>query len=225
MGADDRPASGAAIKRILQAPCAWCGRAIEVKPRGRRPRFCSQACRQRDYELRTAAGRYGADAAAGRIAAEPAERVIERTLLAKHPTRPADWEKALAELAEQIRASRIDPAHHERIRAALHTVQDTIDADQLDRRRRSGPPPAPNSALDLAAQAVLASLRDLPGRTSIERLAALTGHDVDTIRGALAVLNAAGAIIVYRQLTGTQPVPIDPYALSPHANFHAHPTD
>jgi len=44
---------------------------------------------------------------------------------------------------------------------------------------------------------VLASLRDVPGRTSIERLAALTG---------------------------TQPLPIDPYALSPHANFHAHPT-
>jgi len=100
--APDRPASGAAVERVLQASCAWCGTAIEVKPRGRRPRFCSQACRQRDYELRTAAARYGADVAAGRIHQEPAERVIERTVLAKHPTRPADWEAALAELAAQV---------------------------------------------------------------------------------------------------------------------------
>jgi endogenous inhibitor of DNA gyrase (YacG/DUF329 family) len=112
--ASDPPAAGGVVERVARTPCAWCGGAVEVKPRGRRPRFCSQACRQRDYELRTAAARYGADLAAGRIAAEPAERVIERTVLAKHPSRPAEWVAALAELAEQLRTGRIDPAHHDR---------------------------------------------------------------------------------------------------------------
>jgi hypothetical protein len=78
--------------------------------------------------------------------------------------------------------------------------------------------------LEHAALAVLACLRDVPGRISLERLTALTGHDIDTIRTALASLHAAGAVTVYRQLAGAQPMPIDPYALSSHATFYADPT-
>ncbi|MCT1548332.1 hypothetical protein [Corynebacterium amycolatum] len=35
------------------ANCQWCGREMEVAFRGRRRKFCSQACRQRAYEKRT----------------------------------------------------------------------------------------------------------------------------------------------------------------------------
>lgn len=34
------------------AHCQWCGREMEVSARGRRRKFCSQACRQRSYEKR-----------------------------------------------------------------------------------------------------------------------------------------------------------------------------
>jgi hypothetical protein len=186
VSAPDRPA----VDRLARTPCAWCGGAVE----GRRPRFCSQACRQRDCELRTAAARYGADLATGRIAAEPAERVIERTVLAKHPSWPAEWVAALAEPAEQLRTGRIGPAHNERIRVALHTVQEALEvADQLARQRRPQPAAARIPALDSAVLAVLASLREVPGRTAIERLAALTGHDTDIVRGVLVALHAASA--------------------------------
>jgi endogenous inhibitor of DNA gyrase (YacG/DUF329 family) len=227
------PASaGVTIERVTRTPCAWCGTAIEPRPRGRPARFCSRSCRQRDYELRTAAARYGADVAAGRIHQEPAERVIERTVLAKHPTRPADWEAALAELAEQLRTGRIDPAHHDRIRAALQPVRAALDGYQSRPATRSVPAPAgrshsrsasPAAQLGAGAEDVLTYLRHTPGRTSLERIAAVTGHHIDAIRTALAALAAASAVTVYRQHAGGHPIPIDPYALSPHAGFHADP--
>ncbi|MGC0364107.1 CRISPR/Cas system-associated protein Cas10 (large subunit of type III CRISPR-Cas system) [Rhodococcus sp. 27YEA15] len=36
------------------APCVWCGREVAVGGIGRRRRYCSQSCRQRAYEQRSA---------------------------------------------------------------------------------------------------------------------------------------------------------------------------
>lgn len=36
------------------AHCEWCGREITLSPRGRRRKYCDQACRQRAYEHRRA---------------------------------------------------------------------------------------------------------------------------------------------------------------------------
>ncbi|MFD5868713.1 hypothetical protein ACFWGD_08890 [Corynebacterium sp. NPDC060344] len=48
------------------AHCEWCGREIALSPRGRRRKYCDQACRQRAYEHRRAgAGAGGAAAGAG----------------------------------------------------------------------------------------------------------------------------------------------------------------
>lgn len=35
-----------------QPTCQWCGKEIAESPRGRRKKYCSQACRQRAYEQR-----------------------------------------------------------------------------------------------------------------------------------------------------------------------------
>ncbi|WP_297190591.1 hypothetical protein [uncultured Corynebacterium sp.] len=42
----------ASHKAKKQPTCAWCGKSIEAGTRGRRRKYCSQACRQRAYEQR-----------------------------------------------------------------------------------------------------------------------------------------------------------------------------
>jgi hypothetical protein len=46
--------------------------------RGRPPRYCSDAHRQRAYEVRTAQARQERDAAAGKLRTEPVREVVER---------------------------------------------------------------------------------------------------------------------------------------------------
>lgn len=49
--------------------CEWCGREVPQSTRGRRRKYCDQACRQRAYEHRHA-GRGAAPGAGAGIAAE-----------------------------------------------------------------------------------------------------------------------------------------------------------
>lgn len=217
------PAGG--TDRVIHVPCAWCGAQVAVNSRGRPARYCGRSCRQRAYELRTAAARHEVDIAAGRIAVEPAERVIERMVLARHPTRTSDWIRALEALAEQLHAGQIDPLHHHRLRQALQPILAALEPSEPageTSRRHPGqwPSPAPDPAHDRTARALLACIPRLVDRTSLERLAALTGHDIDTTRAALTELTAAGLVTPYRQHLGGEPVPIDPDTLSPHAGFH-----
>jgi DNA-directed RNA polymerase subunit RPC12/RpoP len=51
--------------------CARCGGRIEVKARGRRPKWCSKSSRHRAWEQNRAA-------ASGQSAVQVVERVIER---------------------------------------------------------------------------------------------------------------------------------------------------
>src|SRR4051794_33891290 len=57
-------------RRLAATTCAWCGGKIEPKTRGRIPKWCSAACRQRAWEQSRAA-------ASGRAAIEVVERVVE----------------------------------------------------------------------------------------------------------------------------------------------------
>jgi hypothetical protein len=59
--------------------CEWCGDWMPYDGRGRPPRYCSDAHRQRAYELRTAQARTDRDAAAGKLRTEPVREVVERT--------------------------------------------------------------------------------------------------------------------------------------------------
>ena len=50
LGSRSRSRSGTGARP--NAVCAWCHKEIEVTPRGRPRKFCSQSCRQRAYEQR-----------------------------------------------------------------------------------------------------------------------------------------------------------------------------
>lgn len=75
--------------------CAWCGGAIEPKPRGRIPKWCSAACRQRAWVQRQALE-------SGRAAVDFIERRVEVPVPAGTVPRHDEWQPLLVELARQL---------------------------------------------------------------------------------------------------------------------------
>jgi hypothetical protein len=67
-------------ERPLARECAWCSDPIQLNPRAQHQRYCSRSCRQRAYEVRTAARRAqdAQDAGTARPEGEPLREVIER---------------------------------------------------------------------------------------------------------------------------------------------------
>lgn len=69
--------------KLLSRTCAWCGveMAARKKGRGRQRKYCSEAHRQRAYEVRTARRRLENDQNAGRARSEdePVREVVRRT--------------------------------------------------------------------------------------------------------------------------------------------------
>jgi hypothetical protein len=86
-------------RRLAASICGWCGGPIEYKARGRIPKWCSAACRQRAWEQSRAA-------ASGRSAVQVIERRVEIPTQrpAPSPARPrhAEWIGVLDELATQL---------------------------------------------------------------------------------------------------------------------------
>lgn len=80
-------------RRLAATTCGWCGGPIEPKSRGRIPKWCSAACRQRAWEQSRAA-------TSGRAAVEVVERIVE--IPGRHP-RHGEWASLLNELATQLR--------------------------------------------------------------------------------------------------------------------------
>jgi hypothetical protein len=65
--------------RQVARTCARCEAWIPYTGVGRIPKYCSQNCRQRAYELRTAEARHARDVEAGRATDGPVREVVERT--------------------------------------------------------------------------------------------------------------------------------------------------
>ena len=88
-------------RRLAAATCGWCDSPIEFKARGRIPKWCSAACRQRAWEQSRAA-------ASGRSAVRIVERRVE--IPAEQPARSTatprrrhrHWVEVLDELAAQL---------------------------------------------------------------------------------------------------------------------------
>lgn len=145
------------VERVVERSCAGCSRTVIYGGRGRRPRYCSAACRQRAWALRQAERALGTSAdPRPAVVREVVERVVERTVEARvrdgapatvpTPTWVPGWEAQLEVLVVQLR----DEAHpvarehwrHARLLAALDQVLQALDAAhpgglrQLDRRRR-----------------------------------------------------------------------------------------
>jgi hypothetical protein len=89
-------------------PCGWCAGPIVLAPTGRTPSWCSATCRHRAWETRRAA-------AAGRLAVEVVDRVVEvertvtvvQTVEVSALPKGASWASALLELADQIGAGKV----------------------------------------------------------------------------------------------------------------------
>lgn len=88
-------------RRLAAATCGWCDGPIEFKARGRIPKWCSSACRQRAWEQSRAA-------ASGRSAIRIVERRVEIPAEQPAPSaanlrlRHQHWVEVLDELAAQL---------------------------------------------------------------------------------------------------------------------------
>jgi hypothetical protein len=88
-------------RRLAAATCGWCDGPIEFKARGRIPKWCSAACRQRAWEQSRAA-------ASGRSAVRIVERRVEIPAQQPAPStatlqlRHQHWVEVLDELASQL---------------------------------------------------------------------------------------------------------------------------
>jgi hypothetical protein len=80
-------------RRLAALTCGWCKGPIALKARGRIPKWCSAACRQRAWEQERAAR-------SGRSAVEIVERRVPAAELAM--PRHDRWPPLLDELARQL---------------------------------------------------------------------------------------------------------------------------
>jgi hypothetical protein len=209
-------------ERPLQTPCEWCGSAVRQPPTGRLLRYCDRSCRQRAYEARTAKRRLGADVDAGVVRTEPAERIVERVVRAKHPHNPAGWETALEELRAQLADGRIGPWHTQRLQRALALVDEqlriTDERDQALQRQRSQMRLA--YVDERLAAAIGARIEAAGGAlsTSLDRLAAGLALDVDELRQGVIDLEYAGLIVARRH---GNVVPVDELAVHARVELSA----
>ena len=128
----DQDLTDAQRRRRAASTCAWCGGAIDVKPTGRLPKWCSPACRQRAWEQTRAA-------ASGRSAVEIVERRVE--VIPPHPaptaTKPParrDWPAEMRRLTHDLDSGAV----YQRDLAVIATAVDEVIAAF----RRRAPCPA-----------------------------------------------------------------------------------
>lgn len=86
------------LRRMAATTCAWCDGPLERKARGRIPKWCSAACRQRAWEQKRAAE-------SGRSAVEVVERRVEIPVRSAAPPplpQHGEWVAMLSELTSQL---------------------------------------------------------------------------------------------------------------------------
>lgn len=107
------PPLTSAARRRAAATCSWCGGPLEPKPRGRIPKWCSPACRQRAWEQARAAS-----------SGLSAVRIVERRVEVPTPVTPTrrDWAPLLQQLAHQLGDGRIYDRDLPELTAALNAV-------------------------------------------------------------------------------------------------------
>lgn len=118
-------------RRLAAATCGWCDGPIEIKARGRIPKWCSAACRQRAWEQSRAA-------TSGRSAIQVVERRVEVPVVmpTPPPARPrhAEWIGVLNELAEQLDTGALYDRDLSELTGALNQVLDAFGRRPYVRR-------------------------------------------------------------------------------------------
>jgi hypothetical protein len=116
-------------RRAAASTCGWCGGAIEIRARGRIPKWCSAACRQRAWEQSRAA-------ASGRCAVEVVERVVEFPAAREPTPRRDEWPGLLRELTAQLDTGSIYARDLPDLGAALNALIAAYGRRQNTRRLR-----------------------------------------------------------------------------------------
>ncbi|WIN00108.1 hypothetical protein ACTOB_003791 [Actinoplanes oblitus] len=182
------------VEHVVQSPCGWCGEQIQQPPRGRKLRYCDRNCRQRAYEMRTAQARRQADVDAGRIAEQPAERIVERVVRSRVPRTPAGWEAVLAQLQTQLGDGTIGFWNAGRIQQAL--IGALNQADRLAGQARVTVRPPVDERLEQAAAVLLRLAGNEP--VTLQRLAAAMQLGIDEVRQAVLELEHLGLLVARR---------------------------
>lgn len=97
---------GEAREHLISTQCRACGAPIFPAGTGRRPRYCSSACRQRAWALRQAAEQLDRPDPQPTVVREVVERTVEVQRAAPAPPRPRtveDWVPLLEQLEQQVR--------------------------------------------------------------------------------------------------------------------------
>jgi hypothetical protein len=107
-------------RRKAATTCAWCGAAIEPKARGRIPKWCSAACRQRAWEQSRAA-------ASGRSAVSVVERRVEVPVRSfgvqeGQPPMHGEWARLLHTLAVHLDSGAVYARDIPKLTVALNEV-------------------------------------------------------------------------------------------------------
>jgi hypothetical protein len=120
-------------ERLVSTQCRACGGPIDYAGTGRRPRYCSPACRQHGWALHRAAVQLERDDPRPTVVREVVARERVRTVrvAGKAPTLPEDWARQVDTLTAQL----ADPEHvaakvtwqHQRLAYALAHALAALD--------------------------------------------------------------------------------------------------
>ncbi len=127
---DHEHSDGYVTEHLIARECAGCGQPVRYAGTGRRPRYCSPACRQRAWALRNAERTLSADAdPRPQLVRETVERRVEpaaRPATAPAPATPTsgrEWEQLLHTLVDQLadegHKTHREHWHHHRLYNAL----------------------------------------------------------------------------------------------------------
>lgn len=115
-------------ERLKTTTCAWCGDLIVYAGVGRPPKYCRDSHRKRASEVRTAQRRAARPVDQGGQTTDPVREVVERTetvtrtTVRRGPTKlrlPEDiyeWQHALVQLQNAVRAGRLAGFHEVLVR-------------------------------------------------------------------------------------------------------------
>lgn len=120
-------------ERLISTQCHACGEQVTYAGTGRRPRYCSPACRQHGWALRHAAEQLERDDPRPAVVREvvASERVQTVRVAGKAPRLPEQWANQLdtltAQLADPEHPVTTTPWHHQRLAHALAQALVTLD--------------------------------------------------------------------------------------------------
>ncbi|MFE7113124.1 hypothetical protein ACFU98_42460 [Streptomyces sp. NPDC057575] len=142
-------------ERLKATTCAWCGERIVYAGVGRPPKYCRDSHRKRASELRTAQKRAARPVDQGGQTIDPVREVVERTETVTRTTvrrGPAklrlpediyEWQHALAQLQNAVRAGRLAGFHEVLVRDLEATAAVVREHQEHVEQRTAGLVPAP----------------------------------------------------------------------------------